>query len=133
MSQGDLFYKFFLSDVCLGKACYEKCKFKYDQSSADIRIGDLWGKMYESNEDGVSAVIAFTDKGNEVLRNANCELVEHDFNIVAEGQLKVKAKKTILYPIVRFALRSNQPLNGIIFKHISLFNRIINKLLSIIS
>ena len=49
LSQGDVFYRLFLSDTCFGKACYEKCKFKYDRSSADIRIGDLWGRMYKHN------------------------------------------------------------------------------------
>lgn len=88
LSQGDMFYRLFLSDACLGKACYEKCKFKYDKSSADIRIGDLWGKTYNDNEDGVSAAITFTEKGNKLLQECNCELVEHSFEIVAEGQMK---------------------------------------------
>ena len=61
LSQGDRFYRFFLSDACLGKACYERCKYKYDRSAADIRIGDLWGNTYKSNEDGVSAAVAFTE------------------------------------------------------------------------
>ncbi len=88
LSQGDPFYRLFLSDACLGKACYEKCKFKYDQSSADIRIGDLWGRTYKDNQDGVSAAIAFTEKGDEVLHQCNCSLVEHSFAVVAEGQMK---------------------------------------------
>ena len=92
LSQGDPFYRLFLSDSCLGKACYDKCKFKYDHSSADIRIGDLWGKTYKDNEDGVSAAIAFTDKGNEVLHQCNCTLVEHPFEVVAEGQMKKNPK-----------------------------------------
>ncbi len=89
LSQGDMFYRLFLSDTCLGKACYEKCKFKYDRSSADIRIGDLWGKTYSKNEEGVSATIAFTQKGYEVLCKCYCELVEHPFGVVAEGQMKM--------------------------------------------
>ena len=89
LSQGDPFYRLFLSDSCLGKACYDKCKFKYDHSSADIRIGDLWGKTYKNNEDGVSAAIAFTSKGDEVLHQCNCTLVEHPFEVVAEGQMKI--------------------------------------------
>lgn len=93
LSQGDAFYRLFLGDACLGKACYEKCKFKYDQSSADIRIGDLWGKTYQDNEDGVSAAIAFTEKGDEVLRQCNCTLVEHPFEVVAEGQMRKTPKK----------------------------------------
>ena len=96
LSQGDAFYRLFLGDVCLGKACYEKCKFKYDQSSADIRIGDLWGKAYQDNEEGVSAAIAFTEKGNEILKRCHCTLVEHPFEVVAEGQMK-KAPKVRSY------------------------------------
>lgn len=89
LSQGDSFYHLFLSDSCLGKACYEKCKFKYKYSSADIRIGDLWGKTYQDNEDGVSAAVAFTKKGDDILHRCNCTLVAHPFEVVAEGQMKV--------------------------------------------
>lgn len=88
LSQGDMFYRLFLSDSCLGKACYEHCKFKYADSSADIRIGDLWGNTYKEVEEGVSAVITFTRKGNAVLRQCNCTLIEYPFEVVAEGQMK---------------------------------------------
>lgn len=88
LSQGDAFYRLFLCDACLGKACYDKCKFKYDKSSADIRIGDLWGKTYQENEDGVSAVVVFTEKGNDVLQQCNCTLIKHSFDVVAESQMK---------------------------------------------
>ena len=89
LSQGDMFYRLFLGDSCLGKACYGHCKFKYTDSSADIRIGDLWGNTYKENEDGVSAAIAFTEKGDTVLRQCNCTFIEHPFEVVAEGQMKV--------------------------------------------
>lgn len=89
MSQGDMFYRLFLSDSCLGKACYERCKFKYDHSSADIRIGDLWGKTYKDNQEGVSAVVAFTEKGKEILKQCDCTLIEHPFSLVAEGQMRM--------------------------------------------
>ena len=117
LSQGDAFYRLFLGDACLGKACYKKCKFKYDQSSADIRIGDLWGKTYQDNEDGVSAAIAFTEKGDEILKRSNCTLVEHPFEVVAEGQMKqmptikvyrnrvidlLREEKTSIFSIAKF-------------------------------
>lgn len=89
LSQGDMFYKLFLGDCCLGKQCYDHCKYKYNQSSADIRIGDLWGKTYQDNQDGVSGAVAFTEKGKDILQHINCELTEHPFEIVAEGQMKV--------------------------------------------
>ena len=108
LSQGDVFYQLFLSDACLGKACYDKCKFKYDHSSADIRIGDLWGKTYQDNEEGVSAAISFTEKGDRVLRQTGCMLVEHPFEVVAEGQMKASPEKEELQAYVQSLLNAPQ-------------------------
>lgn len=142
LSQGDLFFKFFLGNMCLGKACYQHCKYKYDKSSADIRIGDLWGSTYSDNEDGVSAVIAFTDKGNEMLQNCNCTFVKHPFEIVAEGQMK----DNLILPSIRKhlikKLQSKKSLQSILrFKELyflphkiaHLPKRIFNKLIRVIS
>lgn len=89
LSQGDVFYRLFLSDTCLGKACYEKCKFKYTESAADIRIGDLWGFKYRNNEEGVSGVLTFTRRGDELLHSISSLHIEPcSLRIVAEGQMK---------------------------------------------
>lgn len=88
LSQGDSFYRLFLGNVCLGKACYKHCKYKYSHSAADIRIGDLWGKAYAHDDKGVSGAIAFTDKGRVVLEHTDCELAEHPLEVVAEGQIR---------------------------------------------
>ena len=125
LSQGDMFYRLFLSDACLGKACYDKCKFKYDNSSADIRIGDLWGKAYKDNEDGVSAAITLTEKGNNLLKECNCELVEHPFETVAEGQMKKGAIKTFLSLCVFSSLRKDARLYPNKWEIILLLNRIL--------
>lgn len=105
MSQGDNFYALFLGDCALGSQCFFHCKYKYDHSSADIRIGDLWGKTYEDNEDGVSGAIAFTLKGKEIIEAVNCALTEHSFDIVAEGQMKTcpKYKKWYAYVVSSLA------------------------------
>jgi hypothetical protein len=91
-SQGDKFFRLFLDDQCLGRQCYTHCKYKYDKSSADIRICDLWGKTYQNNEDGVSGAVTFTQKGAEILKEINCHLIEHPFSVVAEGQMKTCPK-----------------------------------------
>lgn len=89
LSQGDAFYRLFLSDTCLGKACYEKCKFKYTESAADIRIGDLWGFKYRNNEEGVSGVLTFTRRGDELLHSISSLHIEScSLKIVVEGQMK---------------------------------------------
>lgn len=91
-SQGDKFFRLFLGDQCLGRQCYTHCKYKYDKSSADIRICDLWGKTYQNNEDGVSGAVTFTQKGAEILKEIDCHLIEHPFSVVAEGQMKTCPK-----------------------------------------
>ena len=116
LSRGDLFYKLFLGDFCTNSACHEKCKYKYDQSSADIRIGDLWGDTYKNNKDGVSAVVAFTEKGNAVLQSTNVTLVKHPFQVVAEGQMKKRAKESIFAPFVRYLLKTQIQINSPIIK-----------------
>lgn len=97
LSQGDAFFRLFLCDQCLGKACYERCKFKYDRSSADIRIGDLWGNTFSTDEKGVTAVAAFTDKGREAVEQSGCELTVLPFETIAEGQMKTPPKRDRRY------------------------------------
>lgn len=131
-SQGDMFYRLFLGDSCLGKACYRKCKFKYDQSSADIRIGDCWGNTYKNDEKGVSAVISFTERGHELLKRCDCELNEHPFEIAAEGQMKEAAYEPMLLNVNYIIMRHWGDI-GWIMKgmRINVFvERIIKKILS---
>ena len=114
-SRGDLFFKFFLSDSCLGEACY-RCDYKYDKSAADIRIGDLWGKKYRDNEEGVSALIALTPKGDDVVRNLrDCTLIREPFEIAAEGQMKRSPKRPVYYRLVLRLLRSKLSLKAIYY------------------
>lgn len=105
LSQGDLFYRLFLSDTCLGKACYERCKYKGLSSSADIRIGDLWGREYKKNEEGVSGVITFTDKGETLVKSINCKLVEQTYTVVSEGQMKFNPQRPSCWNRVNFQLK----------------------------
>ena len=129
MSQGDLFYRLFLGDICLGPQCEKNCKYKYDQSSADIRIGDLWGNTYFENQEGVSALISFTPKGRETIERLNdVTLIEHPFNVVAEGQMKQNAQRKEIAPIVLYLLRNNVSLTSIAFRFTLFSQRIINKL-----
>lgn len=133
LSQGDLFYKLFLGDVALGPQCEKQCKYKYDKSSADIRIGDLWGETYKDNQKGVSALVAFTAKGREFVEGLqNVTLVEHPFEVVAEGQMKQNAKAKETMPIVMFLLKKGFTLNGVVFKIVLFSQRVIIKLKSML-
>lgn len=127
-TKGDTFYNMFLGNNCLGKACYKHCKFKYDHSSADIRIGDMWGDTYKDNDKGVTACVAFTEKGKNVINEANCTLVEYPFEQVAEGQIK----EPIPYPgigwriVIALSKSSAVSMNALVFasKVVGKINRI---------
>lgn len=110
-----MFYRFFLSDSCLGKACYNACKYKKDKSAADIRIGDLWGNVYQKNEDGVSAVIAFTEKGEDILKQCNCELEPCSIDVVTEGQMKSNPKRGFLGKLIMLELKKPERSLRVIF------------------
>ena len=63
------FYKLFFSDTCLNKCCHGKCKYKLLSSSADIRIGDFWGKKYKDNDSGVNVLISMTPNGDHIVES----------------------------------------------------------------
>lgn len=127
LSQGDMFYQLFLGDCCLGKQCYDHCKYKYNRSSADIRIGDLWGTTYNDNEDGVSGAVAFTEKGNEILKQCNCELVEHTFEVVAEGQMNENPQRPFISSFIIKLLKKNDIKIEEVIKCINKYNTIKRK------
>ena len=127
MSQGDLFYKLFLGDICIGPQCEKQCKYKYDKSSADIRIGDLWGDSYKDEEKGVSALVSFTSKGEKLINDLkNVTLVKYPLDIVAEGQMKSNSKSKTMSPLIMYLLRNGYRLNGIPFKVVYNIQRFIN-------
>lgn len=128
MSQGDIFYRLFLGDICMGPQCETACKYKYDQSSADIRIGDLWGNTYSQNQKGVSALVAFTAKGRSVIEELkNVTLIEHPFEVVAEGQMTKNARHKETSAIIMYLLRQKIPLNNPLFKMVMFAQRLISK------
>lgn len=90
LSHGDLFFKYFLENRCLNKACYHQCKYKKEHSAADIRIGDLWGSKYKEDEQGVSAVLALSSKGEKWLTNLKRVTIESQpLSIIQEEQMHV--------------------------------------------
>ena len=68
LTKGDMFFAFFLGDRCLNKACYDSCKYKWAASAADIRVGDFWGKKYRKDDKGVSSVVCFSQKGEQMMK-----------------------------------------------------------------
>lgn len=128
-SKGDIFYNLFLGDYCCNPACEKNCKYKYDQSSADIRIGDFWGYTYKNNNKGVSSIVTFTEKGKNIVKSLqNVTLQEHPFEVVAEGQMKRNVHKKPTYSIVMGFLKSPFSFDSVVWKVINFNNRVCTKL-----
>lgn len=128
-TKGDLFYKLFLGDNCMGPQCQKQCKYKMMKSSADIRIGDLWGKKYQDNNEGVSALISFTKKGEEIITGLkDVTLVNQDAEIITEKQLKENTQLKKLSWLVLWYLKKGFPLEHTGFKIILLIQRVAQKL-----
>lgn len=123
-TRGDTFYQMFLGNQCLGKACYQHCKFKYNKSSADIRIGDMWGKTFANEEKGVTACIVYTDKGINILQDTKCNYKEYPFETVAEGQIQKKLKFPLGWSLIISLAKSTMiSMNVLVF-----INKIIRKI-----
>lgn len=132
-SQGDIFYRLFLGDVCHGPQCEYHCKYKNLNSAADIRIGDLWGTTYKNNDKGVSALITFTDKGKSIVDSlTNVTLIEHPINIVNEGQMKDNVHSKLLSRQIRYYLRTGYSLGSVAFKLLFFSYRVVNKINSLL-
>jgi len=110
-STGDLFYRFFLGHYCLGDQCHSRCKYKMCSSAADIRVGDFWGDTYKNNEDGVNAILAITELGENVLQKMSMiHIQESSIDSVTQGQMKKCAEKSPAYNLAMLMLRSKMPL-----------------------
>ncbi len=108
---GKMFYNFFFSHRCLNKACLYNCKYKYMNSVADIRAGDLWGDKYATDNFGTSGCVVFTEKGKAAIEKlTNCTFVEEDFETVAEGQMKKPPHKPLSFRYTERALKRGKSL-----------------------
>lgn len=112
MSQGDLFYKYFLGHYCLGNQCTSACRFKMTNSYADIRIGDLWGDAYKDEDKGVTGVLALTTKGKNILEHiTTIHKEQQSVETVCEGQMKTNAHPHPLRPLILRLLKSHRSLS----------------------
>lgn len=133
MSQGDIFYDLFLSDFCPGPQCEKECKYKLEHSSADIRVGDLWGKAYADNQEGVSALISFTEKGEHLIKDLKgITLIEHPLEVVTEGQLKRNVQRKPFSRIVVKHLKGQKPIDTLYFRSLIFSLKVVGKLNRII-
>lgn len=120
---GDLFYKFFLGNYCLNQCCYDSCKYKQSNSSADIRIGDCWGISGTDEKDGISCIVAFSSRGDALLSQitSTCHIERVKRDTVIKGQMKECAPKPCVHPYVVNALSTTLSIKEIYKRYIRPF------------
>ena len=132
INQGDIFYKLFLGDYCLGDACYNKCKYKMLNSAADIRIGDLWGKTYMNNKEGISGLLTFNDEAYQLISKVpDLFLQKENITVVTEGQMLKNPTKPLVRPVL-FKLLSINSSTMMVESFIVSIDKIIKKILKLI-
>jgi coenzyme F420-reducing hydrogenase beta subunit len=70
----DLFFRFFLSNICLNESCY-KCALRLDKVYSDMRLGDFWSNKCQNDEKGVSIIAVNTEKGKEIINNLKTHII----------------------------------------------------------
>jgi hypothetical protein len=75
----------------------------------------MWGSVYKENEDGVTALLAFTEKGKAIVKELEekkvCTIKEHTLNEVAEGQMtSAPTVNKFVRKLVFVTLRSALPI-----------------------
>lgn len=88
----DHFYDMFFSNDILNEACYD-CIARGSIEKTDIRLGDFWGKRYDLDNDGVSAIVICSNLGsnifNEVKDNFKYQKVSFK-EIISEQSYRIK-------------------------------------------
>lgn len=140
LKNNDLFYRLFLSNCCLNAPCYDRCKFKNQQSSADIRIGDLWSEAYQKDNEGFSAVLVNTKKGANIINDLHnsCVIKKEPLDVVSKGQMFQGPKMPYIRTKVLKDLAKGKPLTYVyaytkVSKKIKqLSSRIVNKVTNLL-
>ena len=82
------FMQGFLANIYLRPSCYS-CPAKCGRCGSDITLGDFWGiNNYhpEINDDkGISAVLAYTEKGKRILKQLEIDCIPSNYESVLAG------------------------------------------------
>ena len=84
---GNSFYELFFGMDLMNEACYD-CISRRTILNADIRIGDFWGKRFNSDLKGVSAVVLGSERGRKLFLNvaSKFNIEQADFNEIIRAQ-----------------------------------------------
>ncbi len=90
----DIYYSFYLKNMCMRESCYS-CEFRHNRVFSDIRLGDFWGSKYYNNDEGVSIVSIYSERGEEIWEKISSKFIVEENEV---SQLK-KSQRFSKFPI----------------------------------
>lgn len=116
----DPFYELFFSMDAMNEACYD-CVARSSVEKADIRLGDFWGRRFDMDTKGVSAVVTQTMVGQRLFDAVKdkfyCESMNFNEIIAAQSYGKPHSVNTDDRLQTLSLLGSNLSMTNIIKKH----------------
>lgn len=107
----NVYMRLFNGDVMHRLSCYA-CKARAGRSGADLLIGDFWGveRVKPDSDDGrgLSAILAYTEKGQSALSALNVDQFETTFeNVIAanrniQGDVQLTWRRRAFYRLAAF-------------------------------
>jgi|GEM_PF-601288 len=122
LHRDSIFYQFYLANYFLRASCY-RCLLT-STSSADLRLGDFWGRMFKGDKLGVSIAVPFTEKGIHLIES-NSDLVVQSLPVAEWHVSQHRVKKQVLRipsdnNIAFKAIRNGVDIRTIYKKHLRL-------------
>lgn len=95
----DEFYQLFFSNLMLNEACQD-CALRSSLEYTDIRLGDFWGRCYDTETKGVSGVTLVSERGKQMFKLIQSQVLakEHVFSDFLPYQswgVKYKINETV--------------------------------------
>ena len=93
----NLYMKGFLNNLYLRPSCYE-CPARHGKSKSDLLLGDFWGILRRHpefyNPQGVSLVLAYSDKGEQLFKSIDCKRMEATYEDALDCNINIEKNET---------------------------------------
>lgn len=93
----NLYMRGFLKNLFLRPSCYD-CPARHGKSESDLLLGDFWGilRRYPEfyNPQGVSLVLAYTDKGEQLFKSIDCKRIEATYDDALDCNINIEKNES---------------------------------------
>lgn len=89
----NLYMRGFLKNLYLRPSCYD-CPARHGKSESDLLLGDFWGILRRHpefyNPRGVSLVLTYTEKGEQLFESIDCKRIEATYDDALDCNINIE-------------------------------------------